>query len=477
MVPTNGAGYTLNVTVDDQGNTGAQPVSATPISVSRTFSITAVNDAPVIASPSSAVGLEDTPLVFSVGQGNLISITDPDGNVSVEISLDASNGLLSLNGVNGLNFSVGDGSGDGHMRFAGTVSDINAALNGLVFNSDPNAFGTSFNDLPIVQSAQGFTLLGAASAVIDTSNLLSTDLESPAGQLIYTLESLPTQGDLLLNGNVLIKGATFTQADVNANAVSYRSLPTGAGIDQLQLTVRDADSGAAPQVTLKVSVTANPAYVGGSNANASSATSSNLGSSSSALSSSTINATTTAHTAGAKEIADVGNNALPSGASAAGSDSSSAQKLAGSRAGTGNNEGVSSAVAERASLNLGLIRQDQMRLPDSTPISINAEAPLSTNPLSAIPSSIDPGRNPAELDRPNFELPGINLPNQSIAFAKLTTDSAFQRNMEQVRDDVFQAAALDRNVVASTIGVSASFTIGYVLWLIRGGLSSCVEVG
>ena len=85
--------------------------------------------------------------------------------------------------------------------------------------------------------------------------------------------------------------------------------------------------------------------------------------------------------------------------------------------------------------------------------------------------------NPSELPKsaegqdPVTTLPsGISLPSLTPSLDKVVADNGFQKNLERVREDVMQVASLDRNVMASTIGVSASFTIGYVLWLVRGGV-------
>jgi hypothetical protein len=91
------------------------------------------------------------------------------------------------------------------------------------------------------------------------------------------------------------------------------------------------------------------------------------------------------------------------------------------------------------------------------------------NPLQATGASeiIKPADG---QDLVNILPTGISLPNQALSLERIVADNGFQKSLEQVRDDVMQVASIDRNVMASTIGVSASFTIGYVLWLVRGGV-------
>src|SRR5206468_2685446 len=77
---------------------------------------------------------EDTSLTFSSGNGNRISIADVDaGGSSVRVTVTATNGTMTLNGITGLSFTAGDGTADATMTFTGTVANINTALNGMSF--------------------------------------------------------------------------------------------------------------------------------------------------------------------------------------------------------------------------------------------------------------------------------------------------------------------------------------------------------
>ena len=68
----------------------------------------AVNDPPVNTVPGSQTTLEDTALVFSTGNGNAISISDPDaGAADVQVQLTGTNGTISLAQTTGLSFTDG----------------------------------------------------------------------------------------------------------------------------------------------------------------------------------------------------------------------------------------------------------------------------------------------------------------------------------------------------------------------------------
>lgn len=92
------------------------------------------NTAPVNTVPGAQTTVEDTTLVFSSGGGNGISISDASaaGN-SMQVTLTATSGTVSLGGMAGLTFTSGDGTSDATMTFTGTIANINNALNGLSF--------------------------------------------------------------------------------------------------------------------------------------------------------------------------------------------------------------------------------------------------------------------------------------------------------------------------------------------------------
>ncbi|MEQ1674318.1 MAG: tandem-95 repeat protein, partial [Candidatus Nitrotoga sp.] len=97
--------------------------------------VTAVNDAPLNTVPGLQTVAEDTDRTI-----NGISVFDADGS-DVTVTLSASNGVLTLSGTTGLNFSLGSGLNDASMSFSGTQTDINLALSGLVYRANPDYNG------------------------------------------------------------------------------------------------------------------------------------------------------------------------------------------------------------------------------------------------------------------------------------------------------------------------------------------------
>lgn len=151
----------LDIEVDDQGNSGeggALTDTATVI-----ISVTAVNDAPVITVPSAQSVDEDGTLTLSTGNGNLISIADVDVSSSaLQVIVSVTNGTLTLAQTTGLTFTSGDGTTDATMTFTGTLTNINAALDGLQY--DPTADYNGSALLSIQVSDQGATGSGGAQS-------------------------------------------------------------------------------------------------------------------------------------------------------------------------------------------------------------------------------------------------------------------------------------------------------------------------
>ena len=129
------------------------------------ITINPVNDAPVNAVPGGQTTSEDTDLIFTAGNGNLLSISDADaGSNPVQVTLTGTSGVLTLSGTAGLAFMAGDGTADGTTTFQGTLADINAALAGLRFTPTPDYNGGGAS-LQIVTNDLGNSGSGGADGL------------------------------------------------------------------------------------------------------------------------------------------------------------------------------------------------------------------------------------------------------------------------------------------------------------------------
>jgi VCBS repeat-containing protein len=157
---------TLTVIADDQGNTGAGGAKTDTETV--TITVNAVNDAPTNTVPGAQSVDEDTPLVFSGGNGNALSTTDPDSGANpLAVTLDVDHGTLTLGSTSGLTFTDGTANGQATLKFTGTLANVQAALaSGVTYQGTLNYNGP--DTLTLTVSDQGATGSGGAQSDTDT---------------------------------------------------------------------------------------------------------------------------------------------------------------------------------------------------------------------------------------------------------------------------------------------------------------------
>ncbi len=155
--------YTVDSLADTSVNGGATAFSAATDTASLVIS--AINDAPENSLPATQIVMVGLAKTFNAANGNLISISDIDANSgSLQVTLNATKGVVSLSGVTGLSFTEGDGTADITMTFSGTIAEINAALDGLSFTGTANGAGS----LQIVTNDLGNTGIDGAKSDDDT---------------------------------------------------------------------------------------------------------------------------------------------------------------------------------------------------------------------------------------------------------------------------------------------------------------------
>ncbi|MCF6811205.1 DUF4347 domain-containing protein, partial [Thiotrichales bacterium 19S9-12] len=105
------------------------------------ITVVEVNDDPPINTvPGAQMVDEDTALAFNSGNSNLISVTDPDGNLS-STQLQVNNGSLTVS-LSGLATISSGANGSGDLTISGTETDINATLATLVYQGNLNFNGS-----------------------------------------------------------------------------------------------------------------------------------------------------------------------------------------------------------------------------------------------------------------------------------------------------------------------------------------------
>ncbi len=186
-----------------------------------TITITPAPFPPVNNVPGTQTVNKNNQLVFSTGHGNAISITDSDiSSNTMQVSLTATNGTVTLSTTSGLTFLTGSGTNDTSDSFTGTLVKLNAALSGLVFT--PTIGFTGAATLQMVTSDLAHS--GSSTPQTDSSTIDITVTNNPNPPTLTTInplsgatESLPftiTYATLLANSNL---------SDVDSGAVlSFR---------------------------------------------------------------------------------------------------------------------------------------------------------------------------------------------------------------------------------------------------------------
>jgi hypothetical protein len=204
---------TLTIVTNDQGNSG--PGGALSDTDMVTIRVTPANDNSVNNTPGTQNVNEDNTLVFSSGNGNLVSITDSDAS-SMQVTLTATNGTLTLSQTTGLTFSVGDGTSDATMTFTGSVADINAALAGMGYTPTANYNGAA----TITLSSQDRTL-----------NTLNVDTSLKGRYTFESTGALGTDTSPAAGNGATPTSVTATNDATRGNVGSFSNAGSGSKLE------------------------------------------------------------------------------------------------------------------------------------------------------------------------------------------------------------------------------------------------------
>jgi choice-of-anchor C domain-containing protein len=190
-----------------------------------------IDDASTISIPTSITATEDTNVVFSTGNGNAITVGDPDG-VNQQITLSVPNGRLTLASVTGLTFTSGDGTNDELMTFSGSIANINTALNGLTFAPTSDFNGATSIRVVSRDATQSSALDTDASLLIrytfDNTSQLNDDTATTANG---TLLGVVSASDSFRGNVASFDGVDDVITTANFNTPSTFSIGTWAKSD------------------------------------------------------------------------------------------------------------------------------------------------------------------------------------------------------------------------------------------------------
>ena len=158
---------TVKVTDDGKDNgTLASNGALSAVVKTIPITVTPVNDAPVTTVPVAQTVAEDTPLTISG-----ISVFDVDAGAAGQetVTLSVAHGTLNLATMTGLTGLAGNGTNT--VTFTGTLADVNAAINGLKYQSDANYNGPDLLTVKVTDDGKdngNVASNGALSANIQT---------------------------------------------------------------------------------------------------------------------------------------------------------------------------------------------------------------------------------------------------------------------------------------------------------------------
>ena len=178
---------------------------------------------------SVAVGSSSTGLINYGGDHDWFAITLSAGSI-YRIRQEAgtlADPRFSLRNSIGVVLTGDDDSGGGQ----NAQVDFTATTSGTYYidanSADGNGTGTYTVRLtllygaPVIASNAGSAALEGGTDTITSGELSTTDADTAASSIIYTLTSLATNGTLTRNGSSIALNGTFTQADINANLIAY----------------------------------------------------------------------------------------------------------------------------------------------------------------------------------------------------------------------------------------------------------------
>lgn len=151
----------------------------------KTFSIavTGVNDPPTLTVPTTVITADQGLNATIAG----IQITDPDaGTQDLTLTLRAGNGVLTLSSLQGVRLIQGDGTEDAILSFSGSLAAVNAAVQSLVYRSNPGFRGA--DTIAVTVNDNGNTGAGGDQQVSQTISLTVIAVNQPP---VITLPPLP----------------------------------------------------------------------------------------------------------------------------------------------------------------------------------------------------------------------------------------------------------------------------------------------
>ena len=266
----------LSITVNDEGAGGQGAFESTTETLDIT--VISINDIPTLSLPASPTVEEGSTISLSTFNGNPVTFDDIDvGSGEMQITLESSDGILSLGSTSGVTFVEGDGIEDERIVFKATLADGNAALQGMTYSPNPNPTtvgriffavddqGNSGNG-GILSAADTLTInIDKLPPVIDQGSSLTVTMKDnlPSSWIQPTLTATDPNNEVLtwsLHSQASSGEVTVSGTGVGAHPdVNYVPSDNFSGEDAFIVKVTDA-SGNTDTILLNVVVNAPPIF-------------------------------------------------------------------------------------------------------------------------------------------------------------------------------------------------------------------------
>jgi len=96
---------------------------------------------------------------------------------------------------------------------------------------------------PLIVKNDALALAPGSNASIGDNLLKAEDTDNGPSELVFTMMTLPKNGQLLVNGGVAVAGTQFTQTDISNGSLRYYDFGLNVGSDKFNFSVTDNNGG------------------------------------------------------------------------------------------------------------------------------------------------------------------------------------------------------------------------------------------
>jgi parallel beta-helix repeat protein len=437
-----------------------------------------VNEVASLRGQVGATLLEDNSIALGT-KANRVVLDDPDASDNLQtLTITASQSWFS-NTVSTLpGFTELSRNSEGVTRFVltGSATQLQIALDQLVLQPKSQFSGNAnltielqdssltlknqvvilnldlkidaVNDLPTLLITP-LSLTENTSLTLRASQLQASDVEDALLNLNYELVKGPSLGELLLNGQPLAVGGRFSQAQLESGALTYANRSLAANTDTVEFSVVDSAGAKSSPANLTLNINRattiapapTPAPV--------------------------VTPTPVILPIVTVDVPDPITTVKAPPANPVSVGDANGPKGSGPKnnANTEDNTRVNSTPApanqsENAS-------KDGQRGAQQTELILSAQTGQTNVPITRV--AIDTSGSAINPSRWS-QLKSEKLQQDTVLISQSLKTPAFQTDIEQMRGEVNRGLELERTIVNSTVAVSTGVSIGYVIWLLRGGV-------